>query len=558
MADARAEVAALWRDGRYAEALSALDAALLAEPSRAELHADAAGMRAEMYDPARCLRHARRARELAPNDCSLALRVASALKALGLLAEARDAVVESLATQADPTLALLRDAAAMLVDAGDYAGAEALLSRRLAAEPGAPEALRALAEIALWRGDLALAESRATSILEAGEDVVARTTLGAARALRGDYAGALEDLDRAVALAPGDATAAVWRADALRRAGRVDESLAEARRGGERAADLSDHVAAQLVIHLASLQRGEFLGPPDVSLAGALEVLRDDAAGFDAPPPPALPEDLRPPHRRRALALEDALSRLRGNRSATPTYVRGDGSLVRLIPPRSPRAEAKQALWRFVASADVDEALAVFDDIHARWPDTPEPYNYRGELYLYLGDAASARAQFERALSRYRQSRWAYIGLAGAAVIDGDFEAALRHLADGVALAGGPGPTTFVYRGEALRGLGRVSEARDDLTRSVEMNPGRVGAWVNLCLLELDAGDASASDRAYASLSRCAGVFVREAESNVGAGDRRGALREMLSMLRGNRGSSCVTYFTRAGVLRAVRPAPGR
>ncbi|MEZ4394182.1 MAG: tetratricopeptide repeat protein [Polyangiales bacterium] len=185
MADARAEVAALWRDGRYAEAFAALDAALRAEPARAELHADAAGMRAEMFDPERCRVHARRARELAPTDCSLALRVASALKGLGLLPEAVGVVVESLATQADPTPALLRDAAALLFDAGDYARAEALLEGRLAVEPGAPEALRALAEVALWRGELSLAEARAASILEAGVDVVARTTLGAARAFAG-------------------------------------------------------------------------------------------------------------------------------------------------------------------------------------------------------------------------------------------------------------------------------------------------------------------------------------------------------------------------------------
>ena len=33
---------------------------------------------------------------------------------------------------------------------------------------------------------------------------------------------------------------------------------------------------------------------------------------------------------------------------------------------------------------------------------------------------------------------------------------------------------------------------------------------------------------------------------------------EMLAMLRGNRGSSCVTYFTREGTLRAVSPHTNR
>jgi tetratricopeptide (TPR) repeat protein len=253
------------------------------------------------------------------------------------------------------------------------------------------------------------------------------------------------------------------------------------------------------------------------------------------------------------VALEDALTRLRGNRSATPSFVRADGTLEALITPRSPRVEAKRALWRFVASGNPNEALRVFDEIHARWPDTPEPYNYRGELYLYLGDAATARAQFEKALARYRQSRWAYIGLGGAAVLEGDYEGALRVLAEGVAVGGGEGPTTFVYRGEALRCLGRTEAARRDLTHAVTTTPARVGAWVNLALLEHDAGDVRACARVLDALTRRAPGFVRDA----GEGDAPVVLRGMLAMLRGNRGASCVTYFTRDGVLRSVRPFKG-
>ena len=42
-----------------------------------------------------------------------------------------------------------------------------------------------------------------------------------------------------------------------------------------------------------------------------------------------------------------------------------------------------------------------------------------------------------------------------------------------------------------------------------------------------------------------------------GEGDAPVVLRGMLAMLRGNRGASCVTYFTRDGVLRSVRPFKG-
>jgi tetratricopeptide (TPR) repeat protein len=546
---ARSEVAALWDGGRYMEALQSLDAHLQRFDDPV-LHADAASMYAEMFDAGRAAEHARRAHELAPHDSSLALRLAAVLTRLDRRDEGRALAEAALASHPDPTLSLRRDVAELLRAAGALDAADA----HYAALPGDPKAVAWRGAFSLWRGDLDAAEDHAQRALALGDEAASLALRGATMLLRGDLPGALEALTRAVSLRPDDATAAVWLGDALRRAGRVAEALAETRRGGERGDDLGEHVAAQLVIHLASLQRGEFLGVPDATLAAALATLSAHAALPDwTPSPPALPADLRPPWRRRAVVLEDALTRLRGNRSATPSFVRADGTLEALITPRSPRVEAKRALWRFVASGDPNEALRVFDEIHARWPDTPEPYNYRGELYLYLGDAATARAQFEKALARYRQSRWAYIGLAGAAVLEGDYEGALRVLAEGVAVGGGEGPTTFVYRGEALRCLGRTEAARRDLTHCVTTAPARIGAWVNLALLEHDAGDARACARVLDALTRRAPGFVLDA----GEGDAPVVLRQMLAMLRGNRGASCVTYFTRDGVLRSVRPFKG-
>jgi hypothetical protein len=44
---------------------------------------------------------------------------------------------------------------------------------------------------------------------------------------------------------------------------------------------------------------------------------------------------------------------------------------------------------------------------------------------------------------------------------------------------------------------------------------------------------------------------------DAGEGETAQVLRRMLAMLRGNRGASCVTYFTHDGVLRSVRPFKG-
>ena len=76
---------------------------------------------------------------------------------------------------------------------------------------------------------------------------------------------------------------------------------------------------------------------------------------------------------------------------------------------------------------------------------------------------------------------------------------------------------------------------------------------MNLALLEHDAGDVRACARVLDALTRRAPGFVRDA----GEGDVPVVLRGMLAMLRGNRGASCVTYFTRDGVLRSVRPFKG-
>ncbi len=74
-----------------------------------------------------------------------------------------------------------------------------------------------------------------------------------------------------------------------------------------------------------------------------------------------------------------------------------------------------------------------------------------------------------------------------------------------------------------------------------------VGAWVNLGLLQRGEGDDAGLARTMEALDRLAPGFVADA-----GGEGADVLEEMLVMLRGNRASSCVTYFTRGGRLRTV------
>ena len=547
----------MWQIGRCHEALAALDAAIERFPESVALHGAGAARRAEMHDAERAAGHARALLELAGSSAGLTLRAATVLFSLGREDEARQAADRArAATDDDPRLRL--HLADLYREVADYAVAGDLYAGLLALDPDHAGARFALATLAAWRGDWREADDHVATLLTSNPDDAAALCLrGAARVCAGDPGGALDDLDRAASLQPADPVAAVWRGAALLDLGRYAEALAETRRGGEQSDDIANHVAAQVVISLAQLRTGAFPGLPEYVLGPALTALLTDAE-------PVLPGAPTPPEDDLDAALSEALTRLRGNRSPVATYVRSaDRRLVRLDVPPSPRVASKRALHRFVATGSLEESLAELDRVHERAPHAAEPYNYRGELHLYVGDAAAARREFERAIALYGRSRWAYIGMAGAWVLDGDFEEALRWLAEGIAQAGTPGPTAFVYRGESMRCLGRAAEARADLTLSVQRNPGRIGAWVNLGLLDVSDGDLDAARAVLATLRRRAPGFCADAALALGLDpaersdddDPAGLLREMLAMLRGNRASSCVTYFTRAGQLRSVPPA---
>lgn len=270
-------------------------------------------------------------------------------------------------------------------------------------------------------------------------------------------------------------------------------------------------------------------------------------------------------------ALEHALRALRGCRANPAAYVPAGGdALVPLRVRPTPRTPCKHALWYFMYTGDVPAAEAALRRVAVAWPDAPEPWCYLGELYLYLGDYTAARRCFETALQRYARTRWAFIGLGAVDLLEGDPAGALERLARGVRVAGAEGPTAWVYRGEALFRTGDLDAARAALEHAVALNPQRVGAWVDLALVHRARGDREALAPVLGRLERHAPGFLMDACACAGVpawgevvaapGDSQeslvAVLEAMLRMLRGNRSSTCVTYFTAGGVLRAV-PPPG-
>jgi tetratricopeptide (TPR) repeat protein len=227
----------------------------------------------------------------------------------------------------------------------------------------------------------------------------------------------------------------------------------------------------------------------------------------------------------------------------------------------SPRHAARRAL-ELVRVAPPARVLAELDEVVAHFPGSSLPTCHRGELHLWLGDAARARDDFRRSIELCRETRFAYIGLAGAALLEGRARTALNALDEGVRVMSSEGPASFAYRAEALRLLGRLEAARAEAERAVAQRPSRTGAWILLALVRHELGDTIGAREATARVVAAAPALLEDAEQEAlgrparDDGDAARALEHALRMLRGNRSSTCLTYFTASGELRALERLP--
>jgi tetratricopeptide (TPR) repeat protein len=265
---------------------------------------------------------------------------------------------------------------------------------------------------------------------------------------------------------------------------------------------------------------------------------------------------------------------MRGNRTSLGTFVREDGTLTPLPRSASPRLLARQAL-ELVRVASPETSFRRLDELVARFPHSPMPLAHRGELKLWLGRYDAARADLEAAIAIRRQTRWAYYGLAWLEVLAGDLERALATCADGIrVMDNSEGAVANIVRGEAYRLLGRLDEAREQLRLACAAFPTRLSAWINLALVHGAAGERHQEEDVFRGITRRAPALMSEAAAEVGEdvftavvleGPVRHAeaaapptevigriLRQILTMMRGNRASGLITYFTADGHFRHV------
>ncbi|MBX3024978.1 tetratricopeptide repeat protein [bacterium] len=443
-------------------------------------------------------------------------------------------------------------AAQQFIALGDLAAAEEQL--QLAAAVQAGEARLQQARLCLWRNEVAAAAAMVTDLVAGPRPpATALVIRGVARLRHGDLAAAEADFSAAIAADPAEPTAWCWRAETRLRAGVAGEALADA----TYATDLPSSFDPFVVNLLRVLANIEHERVPHIA-PFVLEPLREGLIRLCPGCEPALG---RGDPREIAALIWTALDRLGGNRSPTPTMIEADGSLSRLRLRASPRWRASWALAT-IQTAGVDEARRRLDAVVADSPGSPIALCYRGELDLYLGDYAAAGGFFRRAIAADETTRWAYIGSMAVALFTEGPEAAIALWERALPLAQSPGPTLFGYRGEAYRRAGQLDLAVAELEHSVRTSPTRIGSWLNLGLAHLAAGSVAGLHAALDEVKRRAPGFVTDAAGELAIpvwradplpADAAAALCEhMLAMLRGNRGSTYVSYFTRAGALRFV------
>ena len=102
-----------------------------------------------------------------------------------------------------------------------------------------------------------------------------------------------------------------------------------------------------------------------------------------------------------------------------------------------------------------------------------------------------------------KQAGGGALAVAGVAMLRGAYDEALRVCAEGVRVMGDTsGPAVFIYRGEVLRRMGRLEEARADLELAVRRSPRCLSATINLALISDEAKYAEVVfDRAPALMS---------------------------------------------------------
>ncbi len=443
---------------------------------------------------------------------------------------------------------------------GAFDEAEQLLKRAVTLDASIPEGHLGVLRLALWRGDHARALPLAKDAQARFPDRIEGFRGEAiAHFLADDTAAAIEAVDRALQVCPNDPETLLWRAGHrimnADYAGALEDIQVSA---------LRIRWPAQGVLHiLLQSRRGD-----DVFEMLNHPALRDNF--HDGLFTSTLPAWMGAERQARAETsvpalieeVEALIGEMAGNRTALATRVRtvdGRATLERLPTVARSRTESGNAL-KMLRTHPFEDVAAQFDTLLATYPESPHPWCYRGELWLWKGDYDRAMADFDEGL-RNIPVRWGFVGKAAIHILRGEAEAAEAQIQicaekfDAI-----PGATTHVYVGELRRRQQRFAESEYELMEGLRAKPKRHAARMNLALTLAALGRRDEAQAAWNGLWEAIPGILWEAGQIEGVPlDERTSLGAMeviaeraLKMMRGNRSSHLITYF----VDDAMRIAP--
>jgi len=522
--------------GRYREAILGLPS-----EASAETHARAADVLTRRGDATGAIRHLRRACDLEPRSARLKMALADALGATSGTDELTS-LLEDVLTEKKDDPTYLGAAARMALGAGAFPHARTFAERLLRVDARAGAAHDVLGHLALFRGESDDAVLHAEALLAASEPALGLTIRGGALALGGrDDAAALAFLERANLEDDHAWEAHAWRAEILLRRRALDAAANEADRAISEAQGFL--LSARIVRVLARFGSSEEGRRRPAGAAYREAEFLEIEQGVHLLCPAARG---RTDGDARIRLLEEALRALRGNRTLHGSRVDGN-ELVSVPAVPGPRWASRQLLGR-IATSDEEVLFSDFARVIAAHPHSGLPLCHRGEVHLWLGHYEAARADLETVVDRFPYSRWAYIGLAALETIEGKPERALEVLARGVdRMDQTTGPGVHGVRGEALRKLGRPTEAIGPLEEACALSPRRVSASANLALAYEAVGRAEDARRVFTALTERAYPFLHDAALAIGADldDARALapiLEQALRQALGNRSASVITW----------------
>jgi tetratricopeptide (TPR) repeat protein len=476
----------------------ALESVLRAE--RCALHDPLKG---EPYDRLAAMMHLGRAVEEAPEArfpagrlAAIAIDTATGAAGTRMADAARRALTRAI-EDAPGRVELVEATAALELQTGDAAGAEARLERMLAEHVGRPRPYALLSEARRLRGDV----DRALDAVHAGlahspEDPMLLTERGAVLVERGDPIAAEADWRRAMDISPLFPTAfANLTALALRR---------RDAQGGE---ELVDRALLAPSAHPEVLKKAIHLSlalEPD-GLARAARLARLARALVAAAPSDAWGHfvlaraDAQLGERDAATQRLEKIARDAAGSAIATEAQRG------LFTLREPNAALEiEALLRAAQTEPEDrlESLAArgrrLAQAHPVWP----AHFALGVVERRRARWPAARAALEDAVAASEGCTPAHLELVSVAVALEDADAALRHAARAIALEG-PTARTLAAHAAALLAAGRVGEAKDVLARAQRLDPNDEGA--RALAERITIGDAPAPG----SIARIRGAFAR-------------------------------------------------